>query len=169
MVMDQRDAKAILASALKRGAYPIDNFLVDFSMASHERVILWSGRVDANQVKPIGGMNIHPATWHQGFGHVIAESVVIARHDTDFSCLKQRRKDCLKGAQLRKAASMRDIAGNDNVVDGIFQERVADHSRGLLVSIRQADVQIRQMGKGFRTHCKKAINASQQSWCRARE
>jgi hypothetical protein len=97
--MDQRDAQAILASALKRDAYPIDNFLVDFSMASHERVILWSGGVDANQVKPIGGMNIHPATRHQGFGHVIAEPVVIARHDADFSCLKQRSKDCLKGAQ----------------------------------------------------------------------
>src|SRR5260370_2641806 len=106
--------------------------------------MLWSGGDDSNHMKPIGGMNIHPATWHQGFGHVIAESVVIARHDTDFSCLKQRSKDCLKGAQLRKAASMRDIAGNDNFVDCIFQDSVADHSRGLVLSIRQADVPIRQ-------------------------
>jgi hypothetical protein len=75
----------------------------------------------------------------------------------------------LKGAQLGKPTSMRDISGNDNVVDCIFQERVADHSRGLLVSIRQADVQIRQVGKGFRAHYKKASNASQQNWCRGSE
>ncbi len=142
-VVVQRDDREVIAWRLvERVVDGIDVLGQQQAVARDPRAVVVARRVHADDVQAVRDSRLHARARHDRVPKVVAEPVVVPRHDSDAPAHEQRLESRLEELPLAALAAMSDVARHDHVVDAHLDERARELFRLRVVLGAATHVQV---------------------------
>ncbi len=138
---------------VERDGARFNDALAQRTVTGHEEAVVRRGRVDAHDVQSGSVHDLDAAAFvHDERCDVVPETIMVAGDERDAPALEPGGEGVAEARVLGGATAMREVAGDDQVIDRGGEQALAQRRRVQIRCAVTADMEVGEMRQGLRLH-----------------